>query len=165
MTSFVSDLGRRDLLAGGAALVGMAAAGLRPTAARAQATTALPQLDSVEADRIAAEFIGGAEPLMQGLALDLPALGDNPAAVPVRVHVTEPITASSWCEEIIVIADLNPRPFACRFRFTAATGAADVAVRLRLMQSMPIRAYARMNDGRVLMARQEITVAAGGCGM
>jgi len=38
-------------------------------------------------------------------------------------------------------------------------------VRLRLIQSMPIRAYARMNDGRVLMAGQEITVAAGGCGL
>jgi len=106
-----------------------------------------------------------AEPLAEGLALDLPALGDNPAAVPVRVHVTEVITDSSWCEEIIVIADLNPKPLACRFRFTADTGSADVAVRVRLIQSMPIRAYARMNDGRILTARQEITVAAGGCGL
>jgi sulfur-oxidizing protein SoxY len=165
MTSFVSDLRRRDLLAGGAALAGLAAAGLGPTSAQAQSTTAMPQLDSAEADRLAAEFAGEAEPLAEGLALDLPALGDNPAAVPIRVHVTEPITEASWCEEIIILADLNPKPFACRFRFTAATGSAEVAVRLRLIQTMPIRAYARMNDGRVLMARQDITVAAGGCGL
>ena len=123
MTSFGSDMRRRDLLAGGAALGGLAAAGLGPTAAQAQSTTAMPQIDSAEADRLAAEFAAGAEVLSRGLALDLPALGDNPAAVPVRVHVTEPITDASWCSEIIVIADLNPGPLACRFRFTAATGA------------------------------------------
>lgn len=165
MTSCVSDLRRRRLLAGGAAVAGLAAYGLWATAARAQASLAMPQPDSAEADRIAAEFAGGAEPLAEGLALDLPALGDNPAAVPVRVHVTEPMTEASWCQEIILIADLNPKPLACRFRFTAATGSADVAVRLRLIQSMPIRAYARMSDGRVLAVRQEITVAAGGCGL
>lgn len=165
MTSYVSDMRRRRLLAGGAAVAGLAACGLWATAARAQASLAMPQPDSAEADRIAAEFAGGAEPLAEGLALDLPALGDNPAAVPVRVHVTEPMTEASWCEEIILIADLNPKPLACRFRFTAATGSADVAVRLRLIQSMPIRAYARMNDGRLLAVRQEITVAAGGCGL
>ncbi len=165
MTSFGSDMRRRDLLAGGAALGGLAAAGLGPTAAQAQSTTAMPQIDSAEADRLAAEFAAGAEVLSRGLALDLPALGDNPAAVPVRVHVTEPITDASWCSEIIVIADLNPGPLACRFRFTAATGAADVTVRLRLIRSMPVRAYARMEDGRVLMARRDITVAPGGCGL
>lgn len=163
MTSFVSDLGRRGLLMGGAALAGMAALGLRP--ALAQSSLAMPQLDSALAEDIAAEFAGGATPLSEGLALDLPALGDNPAAVPVRVHVTEPITEASWCEEIIVIAELNPLPFACRFRFTPAMGSADVAVRLRLIGTMPVRALARMNDGRVLVARQEITVAAGGCGL
>lgn len=165
MTSFVSDMRRRDLLAGGAALAGLAAAGLGPTAVLAQSTTAMPQPDSAEADRLAAEFTGGAEVLPEGLALDLPALGDNPAAVPVRVHVTEPITDALWCKEIILIADLNPVPLACRFRFTAAAGSADVTVRLRLIRSMPVRAYARMNDGRVLTARQDITVATGGCGL
>lgn len=165
MTSYVSDMRRRHLLAGGAAVAGLAAWGLWATAARAQASLAMPQPDSAEADRIATEFAGGAEPLAEGLALELPALGDNPAAVPVRVHVTEPMTEASWCEEIILIADLNPKPLACRFRFTAATGSADVAVRLRLIQSMPIRAYARMSDGRLLAVRQEITVAAGGCGL
>lgn len=164
MTSFVFDVRRRDLLAAGAALAGVVAAGL-PTAAQAQATTAMPQPDSTEADRLAAEFTAATTPLAEGLALDLQALGDNPAAVPVRVHVTEAITETSWCEEIILIADLNPKPLACRFRFTADTGSADVAVRVRLIQSMPIRAFARMSDGRVLAARQDITVAAGGCGL
>lgn len=165
MTSFASDLDRRGLLAGGAALAGVAALGLRPAPTQAQSSLAMPQPDSAEADRIAAEFAGGATPVEEGLALDLPALGDNPAAVPLRVHVTEPVTPESWCEEMIVIAERNPLPLACRFRFTQAAGSADVAVRLRLIQTMPVRALARMSDGRVLSARAEITVAAGGCGL
>ena len=171
MTLFVPEqLRRRDLLAGGAAFAGLAAAGFGPAAALAQSsvaqsTLAMPQLDSVVADEIAAHFADGATVIAEGLELDLPALGDNPAAVPVRAHVTEAMTETSWCEEMIIIADLNPLPLACRFVFTAAAGSADVAVRLRLIQSMPVRALARMNDGRILAAQQEITVAAGGCGL
>ena len=52
MTSFGSDMRRRDLLAGAAALGGLAAAGLGPAAAQAQSTTAMPQIDSAEADRL-----------------------------------------------------------------------------------------------------------------
>lgn len=161
MTSFVLD--RRQVLLTGAAAGAALAAGALPAAA--QTSLAAPLPDSEVADGIAAEFAGGATPIEEGLALDLPALGDNPAAVPVRVHVTEAITPESWCEELIVIAERNPLPLACRFRFTPATGSADVAVRLRLIQTMPVRAMARMNDGRVLTARAEITVAAGGCGL
>lgn len=162
MTSFVFDR-RQALLTGAAAGVAL---GLRGLPAAAQVSSlAAPLPDSEVADAIAAEFAGGATPIDEGLALDLPALGDNPAAVPVRIHVTEAITPESWCEEMIVIAERNPLPLACRFRFTAAAGSADVAVRLRLIQTMPVRALARMNDGRVLTARAEITVAAGGCGL
>ena len=160
------DMDRRRLLTTGAALGVGLASGVLPLAASAQITsTAAPQPDDGESDRIAAEFLQGAVPLSAGLALDLPALGDNPAAVPVRVHLTEPVSATSFCEELIVLAQRNPRPLICRFRFTPLTGAADVALRVRLMQSMGLHAIARMNDGRFLEARADITVAAGGCGM
>lgn len=160
MTSFAEfSLSRRGLMLGAAALA------LLPGYAAAQTSTAAPQPDSAEADRIAAEFSKGAEVLTEGLELDLPALGDNPAAVPVGVKVTQPISDSVWCEEIILIAERNPEPLACAFRFTPAAGTAEASVRLRLIESMPVRAMARMSDGRVLSARAEITVAAGGCGL
>lgn len=151
---------RRQILMTGPALA------LAPLPALAQVTTtARPQPDATEADRIAAEFAAGALPLPEGLVLDLPVLGDNPGAVPVRVHLDRPVTPDHWCAEMIVIAELNPRPLACRLRFTADTGSADLAVRLRLIRSMHVRALARMNDGRVLTVRRPITVTAGGCGM
>lgn len=164
MTSY-AELSRRQALLAGAGVGVALAAGMVPAATLAQVSSAMPQLDTAEADRIVAEFLNGATPITEGLALDLPALGDNPAAVPVRVHVTEPITAESWCEELILITERNPMPLACRFRFTQDAGSADVAVRLRLIQTMPVRALARMNDGRVLAVQHEITVAAGGCGL
>lgn len=164
--TFCFDMDRRRLLTAGAALGAGLAAGFLPLAARAQISSiAAPQPDDAESDRIAAEFLQGAVPLPQGLALDLPALGDNPAAVPVRVHLTEPVDEALFCQELIVLAQRNPRPLICRFRFTPLTGAADVALRVRLMQSMGLRALARMSDGRFLEARADITVAAGGCGM
>lgn len=162
-----ADISRRQALLAGSGLA--LALGALPAAAQAPAaqpmTRAAPQPDSAMADRIAAAFTGGAAPVPQGLALDLPALGDNPAAVPLRVQVTEAITEESWCEEMIVIADLNPQPLACRIRFTQAAGTAELALRLRLIRTMPVRALARMNDGRVLSARAEITVAPGACGL
>lgn len=111
------------------------------------------------------QFIGSATPVTDGLLLDVPALADNPSAVPVKVKVTAPITEQDWCEEIIVLADLNPSPLACRLQFTALTGTAEAAVRVRLSQSQTLHALARMKSGKVLVAKQAVTVAASGCGM
>ncbi|WP_226935054.1 thiosulfate oxidation carrier protein SoxY [Pseudogemmobacter faecipullorum] len=162
MTSY-ADLNRRQLLGSGAALGAAALLGAPP--ALAQTSTATARADTTESDRIALEFLAGTTAAPGGLALDLPALGDNPAAVPVRAYLTGELSDDLWCEELIVLAERNPMPLACRFRFTPLTGTADVAVRLRLIGSMHIRALARMSDGRCFDIRQEITVAAGGCGL
>ena len=112
-----------------------------------------------------ARFTGAAKPVSEGLLLDVPLLADNPSAVPVKVEVTLPITEQDWCEEVIVLAELNPSPLACQMQFTAATGTAEASVRLRLSQSQTIHALARMHSGKVLVAKQTVTVAVSGCGM
>ena len=118
-----------------------------------------------EFQRQVAQFTGSATARTEGLQLEVPVLADNPGAVPVKVTVTLPLTEQDWCEEIIVLADLNPAPLACRLQFTAAAGTAEAAVRVRLSQSQTIHALARMKSGKVLAARQAVTVAASGCGM
>lgn len=162
--TFFSD-SRRRLMAGGAALgLGMVVA---PMAVRAQ-QSGRPELgpaDPAEIQQIIAEFLQDAQPIETGLKLDLPILGDNPSSVPVRVILDEPVTPESWCEEIIIIAEGNPRPLACRFHLTPLMGNVDVGVRLRLIDSQTVRVMARMSDGRVLSQAQHITVTAGGCGM
>ena len=110
-------------------------------------------------------FTGSATPPAEGLQLDIPVLADNPSAVPIKAKVTLPITEHDWCEELIVLAELNPIPLACRIRFTAETGSAEAAVRIRLSQSQAVHVLARMKSGKLLAGKQTITVAASGCGM
>jgi sulfur-oxidizing protein SoxY len=155
---------RRQLLEGAALSLGLAAL---PATLRAQQTTQVPlkAAGAAEVQAIIDAFLQGAQPQEEGLKLEMPILGDNPAAVPVKAKVELPMTPDAYCEEMILLAEGNPRPLACRFQFTPLAGTAEVAVRLRLIESQTIRALARMNDGRILMAHRHITVTAGGCGM
>ena len=152
---------RRSLVAAGAALA-------LPGTVLAQAKAPLvgPLAPNPQAFRQAMEqFIGKARPQADGLLLDVPVLADNPSGVPVKVKITLPITEQDWCEEIIVLAELNPSPLACRLQFTAAAGTAEASVRLRLAQSQTVHALARMKSGKLLAASHAVTVAASGCGM
>jgi len=164
MTLFSPRLTRR-------AVVGAAAATLAlPSVALAQAPARIALVGPLAPDPVAfqqalAQFIGSATPQAEGLQLDIPVLADNPSAVPIKAQVTLPITDQDWCEELMVLAELNPIPLACRIRFTADTGTAEAAVRIRLSQSQAVHVLARMKSGKVLAGKQTITVAASGCGM
>ena len=156
---------RRSLVPGAAA----AGASLAlPATALAQAKAPLVgplAPNPVEFQKQVAQFTGKATAQTEGLLLDVPVLADNPSAVPVKVKVTLPITEQDWCEEIIVLADLNPSPLACKVQFTQPNGTAEASVRVRLAQSQTIHALARMKSGQILSASQAVTVAASGCGM
>lgn len=162
-----STLNRRQLVAGAAAA---GAALALPGAALAQAP-AKPALvgplapNPVAFKQTMEQFIGSATPQTDGLQVDIPLLADNPGAVPVKAKVTLPITEQDWCEEMMVVAELNPIPLACRMKFTVDTGTAEAAVRIRLSQSQTVYVLARMKSGVVLQGKQMVTVAASGCGM
>ena len=160
---------RRCLLAAGAAVAG-SAIGTPIAAVARQADLAARQAALLEpnpqAFRQAMEaFLDGGKPQSEGLVLEVPTLADNPSAVPVRVQVTLPVSDQDWCEELILLAEKNPIPLACRVQFTPLAGTAEAAVRVRLSQSQTIHALARMKSGKLLAARQAVTVAASGCGM
>ena len=168
------DRGRRSLLAAGAVAAGAtlalplralaqassAAGVLSPEVlAKRQAEMLLAHPDAVQ--NVITAFVDGRKPKAEGLLLD-----DNPSAVPVRVSVDPSlITESNWCEELIILAEKNPIPLACRMYFTPLAGVAEAAVRVRLARSQAIHALARMKDGQILEARKDVTVAASGCGM
>lgn len=159
------SLTRRRLVAGAAAAGATLAL---PSVALAQVPTPLVgplAPNPVEFKKTMEQFIGSAQPQTEGLQLDIPVLADNPSAVPVKAKVTLPITDSDWCEEIMIVAELNPIPLACRIQFTADTGTAEAAVRIRLSQSQAVHVLARMKSGAVLQGKQMVTVAASGCGM
>lgn len=152
-------------------VVGAVATLALPSVALAQTPPTNPPLvgplapDPVAFKKALSTFTGSATPQAEGLQLDIPVLADNPSAVPIKAKVTLPITEHDWCEELIVLAELNPIPLACRLRFTAETGTAEAAVRIRLSQSQAVHVLARMKSGKLLAGKQTITVAASGCGM
>ena len=152
-------------------VVGAVASLALPSVALAQTPPTNPPLvgplapDPVAFKKALSTFTGSATPQAEGLQLDIPVLADNPSAVPIKAKVTLPITEHDWCEELIVLAELNPIPLACRLRFTAETGSAEAAVRIRLSQSQAVHVLARMKSGTLLAGKQTITVAASGCGM
>ena len=149
-----------------AAAAGASLALPAPALAQAKAPLVGPLAPNPAEFRKAMEqFTSGKPGLAEGLQLEVPVLADNPSAVPVKVKVTLPITEQDWCEEIIVLAELNPSPLTCRMQFTAAAGTAEAAVRIRLSQSQTVHALARMKSGKILVAKQATTVAASGCGM
>lgn len=154
---------RRTLITAGGAALALPVAALAQQSKVPLAPILAP--NPKEFRRIVSEFTGGRKPETRGLELDVPVLADNPSGVPVKVVVTEPMTGQDWCEQIIVLAELNPLPLACTLYFTAAAGVAEAAVRARLAQSQTLHALARMKSGRILGASQEVTVAASGCGM
>ncbi|MDF3607472.1 hypothetical protein PE067_15800 [Paracoccus sp. DMF-8] len=88
----INDISRRDLMAG-AALLGLVGT------VRAQ----YPQVDAElapnpqELARVIAAFLNGATPATEGIALELPPIGDNPAQVPLRAHVTLPLQNGLYC--------------------------------------------------------------------
>ena len=132
--------------------------------AKRQAEMLLAHPDAVQ--NVITAFVDGRKPKAEGLLLDVATLADNPSAVPVRVSVDPSlITESNWCEELIILAEKNPIPLACRMYFTPLAGVAEAAVRVRLARSQAIHALARMKDGQILEARKDVTVAASGCGM
>lgn len=159
------SLTRRRLVAGAAAAGATMAL---PAVAQIQPTVPLVgplAPNPVEFKKTMDAFIGSATPQADGLQVDIPLLADNPSAVPVKAKVTLPITEQDWCEAMMVVAELNPTPLACRIQFTPDTGTAEAAVRIRLSQSQTVHVLARMKSGVVLQGKQMVTVAASGCGM
>lgn len=138
-------------------------AATNPDLAARQAQLLEPNPDAVK--QAIDAFLDGKTPVDEGLKLDVAALADNPSAVPAKISITRPMTEQNWCEEVILIAEKNPIPLACRLYFFPAAGVAEAAVRIRLAQSQSVLALARMKDGTILRARHAITVAASGCGM
>jgi sulfur-oxidizing protein SoxY len=145
-------LSRRDALALG---VGTAAVWAGP--GRSRATP-----DGAEAE--IAKFTGGKTAEPGRIAIDLPEIAENGTAVPLAVTVESPMTPDDHITDVLVIADANPLPRVATFHFTALSGRAEAATRIRLAATENVIVVARTSDGRFYTARKEVKVTIGGCG-
>lgn len=110
-----------------------------------------------------AEFLAGKTAATGRIELDIPFTADNAASVPIGIKVDSPMSAENFCSEILVIADKNPRPKVCSFRFEPGLSVPHLSTRIRLAESQNVTAYAKMSDGSVFMSRKAVTVTTGAC--
>lgn len=110
------------------------------------------------------KLTGGKTPVEGRVKLDLPQIAENGNTVPMTVSVDSPMTAESYVEEVMVVADGNPRPGVITFHFSPASGVAEANTRIRLAGTQNVIAVAKMNDGSFYMTSQEVKVTIGGCG-
>ena len=74
------------------------------------------------------------------------------------------MTPANYVKNVSLISDKNRRPMNARFSLSPEMGAAVVGTNLRLGESTDVRAVVELNDGTLLMAKQEVKVTVGGCG-
>lgn len=98
------------------------------------------------------------------IKLDMPLIAENGAVVPITIEVRSPMTPASYVKNIYIISDKNRRPLNARFSPSPEMGAAVIGTNLRLGETTDVRAIVELNDGTLLMAKQEVKVTVGGCG-
>jgi len=149
------DLTRRQALALSAGAVAFAVSSLqlRPAAA-----------DAAAANKTLMEFTGGKTPQSGKVKLSAPQIAENGNTVPVSVSVDSEMSASSYVQSVMLLAEGNPNPTVVTFNFTPMSGAASATTRMRLAKTQNVIAVAKMSDGSVYMDKKEVKVTIGGCG-
>lgn len=98
------------------------------------------------------------------IKLTVPNVAENGAVVPTEVELTAPLDKDTYVKRITWIIDKNKRPQTIVFDFTPETGAGYAAAYLRMGQSSWVHAILELSDGKLLGAKKEVKVVAGGCG-
>lgn len=130
-------------------------AALAPSGLQAAEGGTWRQVEAVRA------VIGEAELQDGGLELDIPLMSENGAAVPVAVRVAQ--AADDPVEVLHLFAPANPTPQIATFHFGPQAGRAEVQLRVRLNESQPVIAVARLRSGAVRVAERPVQITTVGC--
>jgi sulfur-oxidizing protein SoxY len=115
------------------------------------------------ADEIA-KFTNGKTVEQGKITIDLPEIAEDGNTIPLMITVDSPMTADDYVNEVFVVADGNPRPRVVTFHFTAMSGRALAATRIRLASTENVIVVAKTGDGRLFTAQRQVKVTIGGCG-
>lgn len=88
---------------------------------------------------------------------DHPEIAENGNTVPVEFNAPGAVA-------VMLLASGNPEPAVATFTFGPAAGAQRGATRIRLAQTQDVIAIARMADGSIRQASNNVKVTIGGCG-
>ncbi len=95
--------------------------------------------------------------------IEVPALSEDPTAVPVHVWVEHPMQPDHFIRSIDVRLDRDPVPHKGTFYFTPANGQASVAFQMRSGAGGTLRATAECSRHGRFEGRRDVRVSEGGC--
>jgi sulfur-oxidizing protein SoxY len=107
-------------------------------------------------------FEGRTVQLSPRVSLQAPRRADDPAFVPIAIHVAPGSTPADDVRRLTLLIDNNPTPIAAVVDLPAGGALADLETRVRVDEYTFVRAVAETADGRVLMATRYVK-ASGGC--
>jgi sulfur-oxidizing protein SoxY len=118
-----------------------------------------PVWQKVRADLFGDARIGPGEGVV---LLEMPARAQDASIVPVSIRAAHSQDGPRAIDTIWLLVDNNPSPIAAIFRFTPASGRADIDTRIRVEEYTHVRAVTRTRDGSYHMAVRYVK-ASGGC--
>jgi sulfur-oxidizing protein SoxY len=98
------------------------------------------------------------------ITVELPEIAEDGNTIPLLIAVESPMMADDYVSEVLVLTDGNPRPRVVMFHFTAMSGRALAATRIRLASTENVIVVAKTGDGRFFSAQKQVKVTIGGCG-
>ena len=95
--------------------------------------------------------------------LELPAVGEDPMAVPVNVWVDHPMEPDHFIKSIEITIENDPVPWKGKFLFGPANGRAGIAFKIRSGAGGVVKAVGECSRHGRFTATREIRVIEGGC--
>jgi sulfur-oxidizing protein SoxY len=106
-------------------------------------------------------LLGGAEPISEGIRIELPLLSEDGSAVPITIGVEQP--TSGAVEVLYLFAAGNPTPEVAEFYFPPDVPHVEVSSRIRLNESQTVIALARLGNGEFRVATRDVRITISGC--
>lgn len=144
----------------------------RRTLLTASASTALATFfgsgrvfaEAADITEVIEAFTSGTEAGEGAFTLTTPEIAENGHSVPVSVLVESPMTEDDYVESVLILAEENPLPEVVTFHFTPMSGEAKASTRMRLAKTQDVVALAKLSNGQIYKASNNVKVTIGGCG-
>lgn len=148
-------------------VAGVAAAGLAPFIARANAVTSASDtfVPSQDFKDDFARIVGNAKPIDGKISVDLPETADNGNFVPITIVVDSPMTEIDHVKAIHILSTANPHAHVATFHLSPVNAVARVQSRMRLAKTQDVIVLAELSSGDMLVSTTRVKVLIGGCGI
>lgn len=148
-------------------VAGVAAAGLAPFIARANAVTSASDtfVPSQDFKDDFARIVGSAKPIDGKISVDLPETADNGNFVPITIVVDSPMTETDHVKAIHILSTANPHAHVATFHLSPVNAVARLQSRMRLAKTQDVIVLAELSSGDMLVSTTRVKVLIGGCGI